>query len=36
MKTNGNIYEQDGQIITECESDDLEVLFWHPFPQAII
>jgi len=34
-ETNGTMYEQDGQIITECESDDLDVVFWHPFPQTI-
>lgn len=32
-ETNGIIYEQDGEIISECEADDLDVRFWHPIPE---
>lgn len=31
-ETNGIIYEEDGFIVSECESDDLEVNFWHSCP----
>lgn len=32
-ETNGIIYEQDGEIISECEQDDLDVRFWQPLPE---
>lgn len=32
-ETNGVIYEKDGKIISECESDDLDVRFWHRAPK---
>lgn len=31
-ESNGTMYEENGKIVTECESDDLDVVFWHPFP----
>lgn len=30
--TNGVIYEERGKIVSECESDDLDVKFWHSLP----
>ena len=33
-ESNGIIYEENNKIVTECESDDLEVNFWHPLPTA--
>lgn len=29
---NGVVYEQDGEIISECESEDLDVAYWHTLP----
>ena len=34
-QTNGIIYEHNGQIVSECESDDLDVNFWHELPKAV-
>lgn len=34
-ETNGIIYEEKGQIMSECESDDLDVNFWHEIPKVI-
>ena len=31
-ESNGVIYEENGKIVAECESDDLDVKKWHPFP----
>lgn len=31
-QTNGIIYEDNGVIVSECESDDLDVNFWQPLP----
>lgn len=31
---NGVVYEANGEIVSECESDDIEVNFWHPLPKA--
>lgn len=33
-ETNGIFYEENGQIVSECESDDLDVVAWHPFPKT--
>lgn len=33
-KSNGVIYEENGQIVSECESDDLDVKFWARLPKA--
>lgn len=33
-ETNGIIYEENGKIVSECESDDLDVVLWFPFPDA--
>lgn len=30
--SNGIIYSENGKIVSECESDDLDVKFWHPTP----
>lgn len=35
-QTNGVIYQQDGKIVSECESDDLDVKFWHRLPEPIM
>lgn len=32
-ETNGVIYQEDGKIVSECESDDLDVKFWHRLPE---
>ena len=31
-ESNGIIYEEGGKIVSECESEDLDVNFWHPIP----
>jgi hypothetical protein len=31
----GEVYEHKGEIVAECEIDDLDVQFWHPLPKAI-
>ena len=33
--TNGVIYQEQNQIVSECEADDLDVQYWHPLPTAI-
>ena len=33
-ESNGVVYEDNGVITAECESDDLDVKFWHKFPKA--
>lgn len=35
-ETNGIIYEENGKIVSECESDDLDVKYWHKFPKPPI
>lgn len=35
-ESNGIVYEENGKIVSECESDDLDVVMWHPFPLAPI
>ena len=35
-QTNGVIYEENGKIVSECETDDLDVLLWQPLPQPPI
>jgi len=32
-ETNGVIYQEKGKIVSECESDDLDVKFWHRLPE---
>lgn len=32
-ESNGVIYVENGEIVSECESDDLDVLFWHELPK---
>lgn len=32
-ETNGVIYQENGRIVSECESDDLDVKFWHKLPE---
>lgn len=34
-ETNGVIYQENGEIVSECEGNDLDVLFWHPLPKPI-
>jgi hypothetical protein len=31
-QSNGIIYGDNGRIVSECESDDLDVACWHPLP----
>ena len=33
-ETNGVIYQEKGEIISECESEDLDVVAWHELPKA--
>ena len=35
-ETNGVIYQDGDSIVSECESDDLDVRFWCFLPKAII
>jgi len=32
-ESNGVIYEEHGKIVAECESDDLDVKYWHKLPK---
>lgn len=32
-ESNGIIYSENGEIISECESEDLDVAFWHEVPK---
>lgn len=32
-ESNGVIYQENGEIVSECESDDLDVVFWHELPK---
>ena len=32
-ETNGIIYQEKGKIVSECESEDLDVKFWHRLPE---
>lgn len=32
-ESNGVIYGEDGKIISECESEDLDVMFWRELPK---
>jgi len=32
-ESNGVIYEEKGKIVAECESDDLDVKYWHKLPK---
>lgn len=29
---NGLVYSEDRKIVSECESEDLDVTIWHPLP----
>jgi len=31
--SNGVIYIENGEIVSECESEDLDVNFWHELPK---
>ena len=33
-ETNGVIYQEKDEIISECESEDLDVVAWHELPKA--
>jgi hypothetical protein len=33
-QSNGVIYIEDGEIVSQCESEDLTVNFWHKLPKA--
>lgn len=32
-ESNGVIYIESGEIVSECESEDLDVNFWHALPK---
>lgn len=32
-ETNGVIYESNGEIVSECEIEDTDVMFWHELPK---
>jgi len=32
-ESNGIIYVENGEIVSECESEDLDVKFWHELPK---
>lgn len=32
-ESNGVIYIENGEIVSECESEDLDVVFWHELPK---
>ena len=32
--SNGIIYEENGKIVSECESYDLDVIYWSRLPKA--
>lgn len=32
-ESNGVIYIENGEIVSECESEDLDVNFWHELPK---
>jgi hypothetical protein len=32
-ESNGVVYEEKGKIVAECESDDLDVKYWHKLPK---
>jgi len=32
-QSNGVIYIENGEIVSECESEDLEVNYWHELPK---
>jgi len=32
-ESNGIIYIENGEIVSECESEDLDVNFWHALPK---
>ena len=32
-ESNGVIYESEGKIVAECESEDLDVRFWQKLPK---
>lgn len=34
-ETNGTIYQDEDEIVAECEADDLDVKFWHRLPKPI-
>ena len=31
-ESNGTIYCENGEIVSECESEDLDVVMWHQLP----
>ena len=34
-QSNGVIYIENGEIVSECESEDLDVNYWHELPKPI-
>ena len=32
-ESNGVIYAENGQIVSECESEDLDVIYWQYLPE---
>jgi hypothetical protein len=35
-ESNGVIYAENGEIVSECESEDLDVHYWHELPKLFI
>ena len=35
-ESNGIIYAENGCIVSECDSDDLDVVYWHELPKLPI
>lgn len=32
--TGGDLYIENGEIVAECESEDVDVKYWHEVPKA--
>jgi len=32
-ESNGVVYIENGEIVSECESEDLDVVYWHELPK---
>jgi hypothetical protein len=35
-QSNGVIYSENGEIVSECESEDLDINYWHDLPKLPI
>lgn len=34
-ESNGTMYIENGEIVAECESEDLDVVYWHALPKPL-